>query len=947
MPLPQLRIRTEFSFRETFAPLPRVVERLKELGCDFAAIVDTAGSAWGHVRWGRELRRVGIRPAFGIEVAIAATDGRKLGNAWVLGADMVALNNAGTLAHAQAADGAPTLTAEQFLSATGLIRFTGTAFHGAAGAEAVERGCIVDLNPGNPLATARALKLVRETGAPAVLTGDNYFAAPRDRKLHELIGRTVKPTAQHILSEAELRTFSPLNAAELAAAEETMARVAAMCAQELPRAPIIEVTGNLEREARAGQQRRLAAGHIAAWNEEYEARFRHELVTVLEKRYQSYFLVVAELVIWAKQRMLVGPARGSSAGSLLCYLLGITEVDPMPFGLLFERFVDLTRKDLPDIDIDFPDAKRDLVYDHLRELYGAERVARIGTVSQYKPNSALIEVAKRLRIPPWETQSVKDAMFLRSSGDSRVNNCLMDTLVETEPGRKLVERFPAITTAGEIEGHASHTGQHAAGVIVCNRPVSDFCVVANGIACVDKVDAEELGLLKIDALGLRTLSVIEDAGVIDQAGIYNLKLTDPAVFALIRSGRYTGIFQWEGPALQSLSGQIAVESFEDMAHITALARPGPLGGGAATHFAARKYGREAVEVAHPSMMQYLGKTHGLVLYQEQVMRITREIGQFSWEDTAKIRKLMSNRKGVEAFGHFREKFIAGATSVVGLTEREATDIWEQIDSMGAWAFNESHSISYAIVSYWTAWCKAHHPLPYAAAALRNAKDESTALSLLREIVAEGVEYIPFDPDLSEENWSVRDGKLVGGFLNLKGVGAATAAKMIAARRAGGLTEAQRGKLEKAENLYGELYPAHAQWRAYYEAPETMNLMRGTRVLRINELPDGEEVVFIGQLKKKDSRDHNEAVRLAKRGGRKMTGPTAFLDMRVADDSTLTPLLCRVDRYDYEPLGRMILERGREDHHWFLIRGEKLRGFPMVQVSKARCLNEPDLLTERS
>lgn len=949
----QLRVRTEFSFRQSFAPLGRVVERLKAVGATAAGMVDLAGSTWGHVRWEAELRKAGIAPLFGAELGIA-DDPEAPGGApaaWALGQTPASLYK--LVSKAVLVGGRPIVSRSAFLGAEGIVRFAGAAL--ARDAEAArDAGVILDLNPGNALLTRDALATARRIGNAAriVLTGDNLYVSPEDRKLHELTGRTSKTTPQHIMTERELCAWALSHAlmtqeqvtAALHTADEVAQRLRDV---KLRKAPLIKLNGDVEALCREGIQRRVAAGQIAEWTDEYEQRLRRELELVREKEFDSYFLVVADMTRWAKQRMLVGPARGSAAGSLMCYLMDITEVDPLPFGLLFERFVDITRTDLPDIDLDFPDEKRDSVYAYLADKYGAEHVARIGTISEYKPKSALGEVAKRLSIPPWETQAVKDAMFTRSSGDSRANNCLIDTLNETAPGRELLAKFPAIALAGEIEGHASHTGVHAAGVIVCNEPITDFCSVIDGVAQLDKLDAEKLGLLKIDVLGLRTLGVIEDAGVIGQEELYRLPLNDPAVFNIINSGKFSSIFQWEGQALQSLTRQIEVTHFDDMTHITALARPGPLGGGAASRFIARHRGDEAIDVAHPSMHPYLDETFGLVLYQEQVIRIARDIGKLSWEDTTALRKAMSKSYGKEFFDKYAEKFVKGAAEL-GLKQREAMAIWDQINSMGSWSFNKSHAVAYALVSYWTAWLKAHHPLEYAAAALRNAKDEESAINLLREVTSEGVKYTPFDPERSVLNWSVVDGELLGGFLGLKGIGPSTAEKMLAERAANGgkLSQKSLDKLAKCATIYGDLYPAHSRWAQYYNDPEAAGLKRGSKVINIADMPSEGEVVFIGQLRSKDSRDQNETVRLARRGGRLMTGPTLFLDMRVSDDSTLTPFLCRIDRYEYEPTGRLILERGREDVDWFLIRGRKIANFPMVQIDKIKCLNDPDLLKDR-
>jgi DNA-directed DNA polymerase III PolC len=939
----QLKVRSEFSFKQTFAPLPRVIDRLKALHCSAAGLVDLDGSTWGHVRWEKECEKAGIQPMFGLEIVVVPKiDGAtQTPTAWALASNPSDLYRVSTLAHTQKLGGRPALTLDQFAKAQGLVKFCGGALLDHP--ECIGPDTYVDVAPASVLHTSRALSLARRTGAKLVWTSDNYFSAPEDRPLFGLTGRQEKPTPQHLLALEEARaTMNRLSDAEWKSAVANAAEIAEQLkGVKLPKAPIIKLAGDVEAIARAGIPERFGK---KGWDKEHEDRLQRELQLVREKEFDSYFLMVADMCHWAKQRMFVGPARGSAAGSLLCYLMGITEIDPLPFGLIFERFVDVTRADLPDIDLDFPDTKRDQVYAYLAEKYGAPQVARIGTISEYKPKSALSEVAKRLDIPPWETKAVRDAMFVRSSGDSRANNCLLDTLNETDAGKTLLSKFPAMRLAADIEGHASHTGVHAGGVIVCNVPISDYCTVDDGVAQLDKVDAEGLNLLKIDVLGLRTLSVIEDAGVEPKGGFYKLALNDSGVFDLLNSHKFAGIFQWEGQALQSVTKQIKMRTFEDMSHITALARPGPMGGGAAGHFINRHNKTEKVDVAHPSMMDYLGDTFGLVIYQEQVMRIVRDIGDFSWKDTSVIRKIMSKSQGKEIFDQLGAKFAEGARKK-GLSDRAAKDIWDSINSMGAWAFNKSHSVAYALVSYWTCWLKAHHPLAYAAAALRNAKDDDSAFALLRELDSEGITYVPFDPQHSQLNWAVIDGQLVGGFLGVKGVGPAKAKALLEQRESGKpWTPAQQKTLDNAQLVYGDLYPAHRQFGAYYNDPDSVGV-RGP-VLNIAEFPDDGEVVFIAMIREKDPRDKNEAIVLAKRGGKLMKGPTAFLDMRMTDDSTSSNYLVRVDRYDYEPTGRLLMERARENVDWFLIRARKVPGINMCSVIKIKCLTDPDMLKEK-
>lgn len=941
----QLKVRSEFSFKETFAPLPRLLDRLKALNVSAAGMVDLNGSTWGHVRWEKGCKAAGIQPMFGAEFVVVPdlATAKALPTAWALGLDPAALYRLSTLAHTQKLAGRPALTLDQFVEPAGLIRFSGSALLDHP--DYADAGKVfIDVGPGSVLQTQKALSLARRTGRQLAWTSDNYFSAPQDRPLFGLTGRQEKPTPQHLLALGEAQgVIRGLTPKEWAQAEMSTHEIAeALLDVTLAKAPVIKLEGDITRICQLGSHARYPNGE--GWTPIHEKRLAYELELIKSKAFDSYFLMVADMVRWAKQRMFVGPARGSSAGSLVCYLMGITEIDPIPFGLMFERFIDITRADLPDIDIDFPDTKRDEVYVYLAEKYGRAQVARIGTISEYKPKSALSEVAKRLDIPPWETKAVRDAMFVRSSGDSRANNCLLDTLNETDAGKTLLGKFPAIRLAADIEGHTSHSGVHAGGVIVCNHAVSDYCTVDDGIAQLDKVDAEDLNLLKIDVLGLRTLSVIEDSGITPPGGFYDLPLTDPKVYDLLNSGKFAGIFQWEGQALQSVTRQIKMEIFEDMSHVTALARPGPMGGGAAGHFVNRHNRTEKIDVAHPAMLDYLGDTFGLVIYQEQVMRVVRDIGEFSWKDTSVIRKIMSKSQGKEIFDQLGAKFIEGARKK-GLKDAAAKDIWDSINSMGAWAFNKSHSVAYALLSYWTCWLKAHHPLAYAAASLRNAKDDDSAFALLRELDAEGISYTPFDPQLSQLNWAVVGGKLVGGFLGIKGVGPAKAAALIKARDEGKeWTEKQKALLADPPLIYGELYPLHTKFGAYYNDPDSMNV--SGPVLNIADFPDEGDVCFIAMIREKDPRDKNEAIALAKRGGKPMRGPTAFLDMRMTDDSTSSNYLVRVDRYDYEPTGRLLMERARENVDCFLIRARKVPGINMCSVIKIKCLTDPTLLMEK-
>ena len=923
--LPQLRVRTEYSFRNTFGPVPLVAKALAEIGAPSAAMVD--GSTWGHVSWAKEMKKAGVRPMFGMEFPVPQEDGRKP-VAWAIAKDTRAFYRLTSALQQPDADPGALLAA-----ARGVIRFAGAALTDP------EQFDYIDLNPASQLQWTRAMALHERTKKPLVITSDNWFPTWQDHRAFLAIGGRERSSPQFLLREDELRKALPfLTARKFNAAVKNTHEVAEMAAGALPQASIIQVTGDLRALAEEGRKKRLRLGHLASWPKAYAARLQHELAAIEAKGYQSYFLVVAELISWAKERMLVGPGRGSSAGSLLCYLIGITEVDPIEHGLLFERFIDVTREDLPDIDIDFSDAKRELCFEHLRDLYGADKVARIGSINNLRARSVIARVCEKLAIPDRDKFDVMNVLIEYSSGDSRYGHALEDTMEQTEPGRRFMEAHPEAAVMFQLENHASHTGVHAAGVIVCNEPVSEFCTVgADGVIQGDKKYAEAVNLLKIDALGLRTLGLIEDAGCVTGDELFALKLDDPKVFALLNAGKYAGVFQFEGQAQRRVASEVNITSFRQMDHITALARPGPLGGGASQHYISRAAGREDITYRHASMADYLGATMGVVLYQEQVMRIVREIGQFTWAETTEIRKAMSGRKGKEYFDQRGDEFVAGAKKIK-MSEADARAIWSEICTFGAWGMNASHTTSYSVISYWCAWMKVYHPLEYAASCLRHAKDDAQAYEILREWRAEGIEHIAFDPDISAIDWAAVDGKLVGGFMNLVGFGPAKSAAAIEARAQGKL---DREKIAKAEVKFSELFPINTAYAAWYADPEAHGCRAGSRIAHMNEIPEEGEVLLIAKVLRKELRDKNEDLLVARRNGQRVEGQSLFLDIFITDDTGI-PMTLRVSPRDYFRIGQRAAEI-LQPEDVLLIRARRIPNFAMLHAKRLRLLNREEVI----
>lgn len=777
MSFPQLRVRSGYSYGAAYGRFPEIIERAKEIESPFVAIVDDG--TWGHVRWEQAATKAELPRGFGMEIPIkCADDGEKALKlkAWVLAKDTrkfyrltsKSVQNQG-------------LTPQEFQEADGVIKFAGEAYAhlDLAGID------YIDINPASMVAAHGAMETSRAFGKPVVITSYNDMPSIDHAdfasawKVRESVG------LRHIATEEELwsRLRHIMTREEFdSAITNTRAVVEQLADVKLAKAPMIHLDGDIVALAREGQAYRLSRGHIKEWTQEYEDRFQEEIKQIQLKDFDSYFLVVADLVAFAKKHMLVGPARGSSAGSLVCYLLGITEVDPLPHRLLFQRFIDISRSDLPDIDIDFADTHRYLVFEYLQQKYGTWNVVKLGNINTLKAASVIAHVGKRFGIPFHDTDNIKNSIIEYTSADERYGKGLEDTFEKTQPGRDFREKYEiASACMGDLEIHPSHSGVHAAGILVCNDEVIDFCTVTSeGVAQLDKPDSEYLNLLKIDALGLRTLGVIQDANCVTAQELYDLPLNDKAVLDVLNEDKMSGIFQFEGQAVRSVANAINITAFENIDHITALTRPGPLSSGMAIKYIKRVAGREPVTYTIPQVEQYLSGTYGVFLYQEQIMSIVKDIGQFDWEQTSAIRKAMSARKGEEFFNKRRELFIEGAKTI-GVAPDDAHRVWQEMVTFGAWGFNRSHSVSYAVVTYWTCYMKRYHRLEYAAACLRAAKDDQQTVSILRELAKEGVEYTALDPEHSELNWVVADGRLIGGIMNAKGFGPAKAEKFLRLR----------------------------------------------------------------------------------------------------------------------------------------------------------------------
>lgn len=927
----QFRVRTEFSFRKAFGQLPKIIAAGKEFGARAMAITDS--NTFGHVSFYKAMKAAEMQPILGVELRVKKnlTDD-DMRTCMFYAATTEGLSELYGWTSLASQQGNAITYADVGSMSSGIVVVFATAMVdellGAICTSAIN--AFIEANPISAVARRRAMEMSKRHRIPLLPTSDVWYPRSVDRQVAELMGVTMKPTPQWMLTDREMR-FYLSDLPDAAFKSHDLLREITVNV-ELLKAENIVHPMDLGKACR-----KAIKAKVPNWDATYEARLKMELATIHSKHFEDYFTMLSGMCKHAKQHMLVGPARGSAAGSLVCYLLDITEIDPLIHDLMFERFIDETRYDFPDIDLDFPDEKREIVFKYLRKRYGADNVAHIGTVSKLKAKSAIGEVAKRLDIPLWETSAVKDAMIERSGGDARAAMCILDTFESIEIGQEFVKKYPAMLQAANLEDHAWHTGVHAAGALVCNKPVKTYCTVNDdGIAQLDKKDAEAINLMKVDVLGLRTLSLIETTGI----DVRNLPLNDHAAFDVLNNGRFVGVFQFEGPALQSICRQIGVHEFEDIVAITSLARPGPLHSGGAATFVNRKLGKEKVEAIHPIFDRITAKTQGMVLYQEQVMQLLRQVGSMEWADVQMLRRAMSKSYGLEFFEQFFERFSKGASK--NEVDAKATrKIWELMIHFGSYGFNRSHAVAYAIISYWCAWLKGHYPSQFAMAALAHAKDEDQTIRLLREIVNEGqIHYIPFDPVHSQVNWSIYNDSILGGLVSIKGVAEKTARAIVAARDAGTLTTKQQAMLADPPLMYRDLFPARTQFGPIYDNPRDnpVQIVNADRIYRVKEITDqmSGTICTIAKLNVKDIRSRNETQALARRNGKRVPkDKELWLNMEFEDDTD--KILGTVSFFDYAKLAGPFLNAPTES--WWLLRCKMQKGWRRLGIEKAMRLDK--------
>ena len=473
--------------------------------------------------------------------------------------------------------------------------------------------------------------------------------------------------------------------------------------------------------------------------QEYLDRLDEELKVIKDKKFGPYFLVVRNMIVWAKKEgIMVGPGRGSAAGSLLCYALGITDIDPIKHGLLFFRFINPERNDFPDIDTDIQDTRREEVKDYLVRQY--RHVASIATFLSFKDKGVVRDVARVLNIPLTDVNKVLKLVDT------------WDDFCTSKSTREFREKYPEVEIYGEqLRGRIRGTGIHAAGVVTSKDPIFRFAPMETRsstgsderipVVAVDMEEAERIGLIKIDALGLKTLSVLKDTlDIIEERDgkkidLLKIDMDDKNVYQMLSDGYTKGVFQCEATPYTNLLVKMGVKNLAELSASNALVRPGAMNT-IGKDYIAIKHGRQNPDYKHQVIKSFTEETYGCILYQEQVMQACVQLGGMSMSEADKVRKIIGKKKDAKEFDVFKDQFIKGASQYI--SPNQALDLWHDFEAHAGYSFNKSHAVAYSTLSYWTAWLKYHYPLEFMYSLLKNEKDKDARTEYLIEAKRMGI-----------------------------------------------------------------------------------------------------------------------------------------------------------------------------------------------------------------
>ncbi len=853
-----LHCHSEYSLLDGFCPVDKLLDRARQLGMSSLAVTDH-GNLYAAVTFARQARKYGIKPIIGCEVYVAPgsrfdktpSASTRFFHLVLLCEDQTGYHNLVRLVTAAHLEGfyyKPRIDKEMLAEYNaGLIALSSCLageipalllandYHGAKAAarsyleifgperfylELQDQGL-----PGQAQVNAGLLQISQELGIPVVATNDVHYLTRADAIAHDclLCVGTGTKVADHDRMRFESDQFYLKSGEEMAElfravpeAIRNTQRIAERCRFELELGrmylPVFDLPADHHDAAdylRFLCEQALPDKYGANPPVEVRKRLEHELKVISTLGYSDYFLIVWDFIRFAKRQDIpVGPGRGSAAGSLVAYLLGITGIDPIKYGLLFERFLNPERVTMPDIDIDFDYERRGEVIEYVRQKYGAERVAQIITFGTLQARAAIRDIGRVLDLPISKVDQL--AKLVPNELGITIDDALakeprLGALYEND-----AEAQQLLDLAKAVEGLPRHASTHAAGVVIGAGPLAELVPLQQGadggvVTQYDMGSLEAVGLLKMDFLGLRTLTVIDRACKLvkeltgETLDLAKLTPDDPEVYRMLSAGQAQGVFQMESRLFHRLLLQVRPTSFQDLIALVSLGRPGPVN--MVPEFAARKHGEQQVEYLHPKLEGILEETYGIMVYQEQVMQIASELAGFTLGEADLLRRAMGKKK-IEELLAMKQRFIEGAADN-GVELATAQKIFEAMEYFANYGFNKSHAAAYALVAYWTAYLRRYYPAAFFAAMLTSVRNNTDKLrSYVFTIRQElGLEVLPPRINQSELDFTVQAEGIRFGLGAIKNVGDGAAHAIIEEREQNG---PYRSLLELCTRLPGRV-----------------------------------------------------------------------------------------------------------------------------------------------
>lgn len=778
------------------------------------------------------------------------------------------------------------------------------------------------------------VELSKRTGIPLVATNDAHYLMPEDARAHDVLlcigsGKTVSDQNRLRYGTPNFYVRSPeemwrIFGDEVPEALQRTLEIAERCDLQMPKGinylpnyPIPEsdlaLSANeyFEKVVREGYQTRkarvwdleAARGELTHPFSAYEERLRHEIDVINRMGYPGYFLIVWDFVRYAKENGIpVGPGRGSSAGSLVAYCLGITDIDPLRYNLFFERFLNPERISMPDIDIDFCVRGRAEVINHVSNLYGRDSVCQIVTFGTLASKAAIKDVGRALDMPYAEVDRISKMI----PPPVRGRNVSIEQAIQQVPElRNTMETNDQvrdlIDLARRLEGCARHVSVHAAGVVITPEPLQELIPIA--VSGKDEVttqyemtDLEKVGVLKMDFLALNTLTIISDClksikhALSEEIDWSKVSLNDERTMQLFSDGRTDAIFQFESSGMQEICRKLRPKSIEDLSALNALYRPGPIDGGMVDDFILRHHGKKAVRYIVPQMKDILDSTNGVIVYQEQAMRLSQELAGYTMGEADSLRRAMG-KKNREEMARQEQKFIQGAVAR-GIKQDKAQQIFSLMAQFADYGFPKAHSVAYAYLAFQTGYLKAHYPEHFYAAVLSNEVDDTAKVfKYTQEMRGQGIALLPPDVNESDVGFTALKGAIRYGLVAIKGIGLASVNAIIKARRQGpfkslfDFTERlEEGSINKrvleglvCSGAFDSIKPADIatnHWRARLFAVIDSALARSARARRTKAL--GQNDLFGG----------DRAVDIQPTDGLPEAAPWSLMEMLTAEKKAL-------------------------------------------------------------